>query len=58
MYALDPDHALELAGNGADTEFESPRDAAFRYDPEVHQGRKLFRILVEEVKVEEGSASN
>ena len=50
IYANDEDNALEVAGNGADLEFESPAHAAREFDPEVHDGKKLFRILVEEVK--------
>lgn len=50
IYACSEDHALELAGHGADEEFESPADAARGRDPDFHEGRKLYRILVEEVK--------
>jgi hypothetical protein len=48
IYAMDEDHALELAGNGADEEFESPAHAARGYDVEVHEARKLFKVTVEE----------
>ena len=51
IYAKDEDHALELAGNGADSEFESIEDATFRMDREVHAERKLFRITCEEANL-------
>ncbi len=49
LYAGDEDHALELAGHGADVEFRSVALARAGYDPEFHEGRRLFRILVEEM---------
>ena len=55
MYATDEDHALELAGNGADSEFESPADAARNFDPEVHGSRNLYSIEVREVPGVRGS---
>ncbi len=50
IYASDEDHALELAGNGADVEFESAEQATKGFDADAHGSRKLFKISVEEVK--------
>lgn len=49
IYAMDQDHGLELAGNGADREFETEQEAVAGFDAEVHGNRKLFRIRVEAV---------
>lgn len=49
VYASDWDQALEIAGNGADVEFESVEHALRELDPEVHAGRNIYRIRVDEV---------
>lgn len=46
VYATDEDHALEIAGNGADEEFESLDQAIKGFDPEVHSARSIFEITV------------
>ena len=51
IWARDEDHALELAGHGADAEFDSVAEAREGFDPEFHAGRKLYKISVEQVDV-------
>jgi hypothetical protein len=50
MFAIDEDNALEVAGNGCGDEFESQAHAARGFDPECHEGKKLFRVTVQEVE--------
>jgi len=44
LYATDEDHALELAGNGAEREFESLTEAQLKYDKDSHELRDIYRI--------------
>lgn len=53
VWANDPDNALEISGNGADLEFESAEDARKGFDPDFHGNKKLFKVTVEEVLVDE-----
>lgn len=51
IFASDADNALEVAGNGADVEFESLEHVKRDMDPDFHGGKKLFSVEVEEVKL-------
>ncbi len=44
LWARDADHAIELAGHGDSEEFESEAAAKEAYDPETHQGWRLFHL--------------
>lgn len=48
VYATDADHALEILGNSADTEFHSLEKARAGYDPDVHELRDIYRVQVDE----------
>lgn len=49
VYAGDLDNALEIAGNGADVEFDSLERATAGFDHEFHAGKPIYRIVVEKV---------
>lgn len=52
IYAHDADHALEMAGHAADTEFPTKEKAIAGFDEEFHSGRSIFRVIVEKIDAE------
>lgn len=60
IFARDEDNALEMAGNSADYEYQTLDEAISARDPDFHDGKKIYRILVEEAKLpkEAPSADN
>ena len=51
IYASDFDDAIERAGHAADEEYYSTAKAMAAYDPECHEGKKLFKVSVEEANL-------
>lgn len=57
IYATDEDHALELAGNGAEREFDTMTKANLGYDVDVHELRNIYRVVVEPAWINPGKAA-
>lgn len=49
IWANDADDALERSGAGASKEFQTVDDGARGFDPEMHVGKGLFQVKVEQV---------
>lgn len=49
IWATDADHAVELAGHGAEDEFDSLLEAVEAFDKDLHEGRSVFQIEVKKV---------